>query len=319
VKEERAPKPITEDSNPVAIHVNKFDTPIPKAEIIRRAPPLTKKILVTGGSRGVGYIICQQLLATCSDVYVILSARNSDKGLAAVAKLIATNAAWRPRVEFQLLDVLDEISAQATAKKIEVNHGSLSGIVNAANLGGVNCKDEDIIEIKFLLAVNFFGAILVTEVFAPLLNKTGGYIVNVSHTAGPTYISTCSPGMQRQLCNPSITPSELNSVAANLAALDRKVGPRGMHGTDKRSAGQIVGPRASAFLNAGLGDDGFGASKALLNSYTLLSAAAYPQHKVNSCFVSSTCEMVSPVFLATSVSTSGGFYDSAKNPSALNA
>ena len=267
------------------------------------------------------------------------------------------------------------------------------------------------------------GAILVTEVFAPLLNKTGGYIVNVSHTAGPTYISTCSPGMQRQLCNPvlppsasrpsspprtqsltpcyiplvplsprtpcpvlnhllvlnhlswipfswysstfilvlnhlsvftqsplytqsplslswyfitslsvldppsfmltarpkSITPSELNSVAANLAALDRKVGPRGMHGTDKRSAGQIVGPRASAFLNAGLGDDGFGASKALLNSYTLLSAAAYPQHKVNSCFVSSTCEMVSPVFLATSVSTSGGFYDSAKNPSALNA
>ena len=35
VKEHKAPKPITEDSNPVAIHVNKFDTPIPNPEIIR--------------------------------------------------------------------------------------------------------------------------------------------------------------------------------------------------------------------------------------------------------------------------------------------
>ena len=43
-----------------------------------------KKILVTGGNKGIGFGVCQTLLESYPDVYILLGARDATRGQAAV-------------------------------------------------------------------------------------------------------------------------------------------------------------------------------------------------------------------------------------------
>lgn len=79
-----------------------------------------------------------------------------------------------------LQDVADVGSVMVASQKIAAIHppGSLYGIVNNAGVGKGRSTEE-------VMSVNYFGPKNVTLAFLPLLNPSGGRIVNISSDLGP--------------------------------------------------------------------------------------------------------------------------------------
>ncbi|QNI05087.1 SDR family oxidoreductase [Mycobacterium kubicae] len=114
-------------------------------------------VVVTGGQRGLGKAIVEELL---------------QRG---AAKVYATarrpQASADPRVVSTALDVTDADSVAALA-----NLASDADIVinNAGILGAPKLLSSDIEDIKAVFETNYFGALRIAKAFAPVLARNGG-------------------------------------------------------------------------------------------------------------------------------------------------
>lgn len=141
-----------------------------------------KYALVTGGNKGIGFAICEGLLAKGFEV--ILAARSLDKGKQAAQKLSTTNTS----VRVLELDVTDDESIRRAAEKLSQEIDRLDILVN--NAGIYPDRDVNILNIsRDLLALamntNTFGPIEVTQAFLPLLRQaSAARIINVSSGYG---------------------------------------------------------------------------------------------------------------------------------------
>ena len=148
--------------------------------------------LVTGGNRGIGLEVCVQLAkAGCR---VKLGARNAAQGQATAAKL----AKGGLPVDFQPLDVTDEAAIAATARAAQA-WGGLDILVNNA---GISLRGFDAEVVRKTLAVNFYGALRLTDALLPTL-RDGGCIVNVSSALGE--LSCLSRDLQQACTDPALT------------------------------------------------------------------------------------------------------------------
>ena len=139
-----------------------------------------KRALVTGGNKGIGFAICQGLLAQGFEV--ILAARSLDNAKGAITKLQSSNV--RP-IE---LDVSDDDSINLAAKNLSQEIDLLDVLINNAGLypdEGVNILTISRELLARTMNVNAFGAIRVTQAFLPLLlNSSNARIVNTSSGYG---------------------------------------------------------------------------------------------------------------------------------------
>ncbi|HCF28900.1 MAG TPA: short-chain dehydrogenase [Cyanobacteria bacterium UBA11049] len=139
-----------------------------------------KRALVTGGNKGIGFVICQGLLAKGFEV--IMAARSLDKAKAAIARLQSSNA--RP-IE---LDISDDNSINLAAKNLSQEIDSLDVLINNAGIypdEGVNILTVSRELLNQTMNVNAFGAICVTQAFLPLLTKSShGRVINTSSGYG---------------------------------------------------------------------------------------------------------------------------------------
>ncbi len=139
-----------------------------------------KRALVTGGNKGIGFAICQGLLAQGFEV--ILAARSLDNAKGAIAKLQLSNV--RP-IE---LDVSDDDSMNLAAKNLSQEIDLLDVLINNAGIypdEGVNILTVSRELLTRTMNVNAFGAIRVTQAFLPLLlNSSNARIVNTSSGYG---------------------------------------------------------------------------------------------------------------------------------------
>lgn len=139
-----------------------------------------KRALVTGGNKGIGFAICQGLLAQGFEV--IMAARSLDKAKGAIAKLDSSNV--RPLE----LDVSDDESIEQAAKNLSQEIDSLDVLINNAGIypdEGVNILTISRELLNRTMNTNTFGAIRVTQAFLPLLTKlSNARIVNVSSGYG---------------------------------------------------------------------------------------------------------------------------------------
>ncbi len=139
-----------------------------------------KHALVTGANKGIGFAICQGLLAAGFDV--ILAARSIDKAKAAIEQLQTSNA--RPLE----LDVSDDDSIYQAAKNLSNEIDSLDVLINNAGIypdKGVNILTVSRELLNRTMNVNAFGAVQVTQAFLPLLSKSrNARIVNTSSGYG---------------------------------------------------------------------------------------------------------------------------------------
>jgi len=229
-----------------------------------------KKILVTGGNSGIGWALCQQLVAE-HGCHVLMGSRSQERGEEALAGLRAQLPAdQRDSVETLVVDVGDEDSvARATASVragLDVGE-ALYGLVNNAGIGlAANVSPEEVIN------TNLFGVKRMCDAFVAT-GLVAERVVNVGSGSGPGYVGRCPASAQPALCT---EPKDWSTIESMLA---------------QDSAG-ATGLGSEADVNGG-----YGISKALLSLYTMLLAKDYPE-------ILSSC--VSPGWIRTKLVGNSG-------------
>jgi NAD(P)-dependent dehydrogenase (short-subunit alcohol dehydrogenase family) len=174
--------------------------------MIYKASP--KSVLITGANRGIGFEIARQLAGRGISVW--LTARNNQKGNAALLKLIGEKRS----VRFLQLDVSDPESVHSASEKLKEQIPRLDVLVN--NAGVVLRGSDNILQVspeKLIetFCINAFGALWVTQAFADLL-QNGSRVINISSGAG----EICG-GMSAYAPVYSITKTALNAITCQLA------------------------------------------------------------------------------------------------------
>ena len=212
-----------------------------------------RKVLVTGGNRGIGRAIVEAILAGHDDTFVFMGSRDEGRGRDARAALLAQRPDWATRLAVLPLDVASDASVTRAAGQL-ADEAPLYGIVNNAGIGSGG--------LRAVLNVNILGVRRVCEAFRPLL-QDDGRIVTVSSASGPSFVSRCGPARQALFTDAQVSWAQLEAFTDECGAL--------------LDAGEDFGAH-------GLGDGRpYGLSKALVNSLTMLYARENPSLKVNAC------------------------------------
>jgi NAD(P)-dependent dehydrogenase (short-subunit alcohol dehydrogenase family) len=176
-----------------------------------------KTCLVTGANRGIGFEVCRQLAAKGFKVF--LSARDTEKGNAAVAMLRSENL----DVSFLKMDVTDEKSVQQAAADFKKENIQLNVLINNAGGNfdyGISPAHSNTNFIKQTLELNLMSAWYVCKEFLPLmLNSKSARIVNVSSGAGsyadPYFGLTTNKGT---VASYGVSKLALNGLTVKLAS-----------------------------------------------------------------------------------------------------
>lgn len=139
--------------------------------------------LVTGANKGIGRETARQLAAT--GMTVLVGARDRARGEAAVAELRAASAT--DDLHLVLVDVADDESVSAAARRIEADFGRLDVLVNNAGIaaGSGPPSAQTLAGMRAIYATNVLGAVAMTQAVLPLLRRSSdARIVNVSSSLG---------------------------------------------------------------------------------------------------------------------------------------
>jgi carbonyl reductase 1 len=199
--------------------------------------------VVTGANRGLGLEACWQL--SQRGLRVVLTARDSSKAEEAARGL--------PGVEPAELDVTSAASVDAFARLAERRFGTLVALVNNA---GISMKGFDSRVVEGTLAVNFFGALRVTQALLPLM-ADGGSVVMVSSGMGE--LSAYSPALRARFLDGGLTVPALEDLVAEF------------EGAVKEQRHEREGWPSSAYR----------VSKAALNALTRILARDNPPLRIN--------------------------------------
>lgn len=98
-----------------------------------------KRILVTGGNKGIGKAVCEKLVRDWNDTFVFLGSRDLERGNAAVQSILqALGDNCRDRLQVLVIDTSSDSSVKEAAIQME---GELYGIVNNAGVCIVTTPD----------------------------------------------------------------------------------------------------------------------------------------------------------------------------------
>lgn len=136
------------------------------------------RIVVTGGSRGLGLAIAQRLAEAGHQVIAI--ARNPSEQFAAAALLVPPGA-----MQFVAFDLRETDRIPALARMLRSEFGPVYGLVNNAGLGtsGMLATMASA-DIEALVRLNTISPIILTKhIVRSMMNNGGGRIVNVASVA----------------------------------------------------------------------------------------------------------------------------------------
>ena len=171
--------------------------------------------LITGANQGIGFEIARQLGK--QGILVIASARDKQKGLAAVAKLQQEGA----KAQSLVLDVTAQPTIDAAAAEVEREFGKLDILVNNAGIVTERTPPtkSQIENFRKTFETNVFGLVAVTQAFLPLLRKApAGRIVNVSSALGSlTSVSAPQSRFDNSYLAYGASKAAVNSVTISFA------------------------------------------------------------------------------------------------------
>lgn len=241
--------------------------------------------VVTGANKGIGFEICGQLAS--NGVVVVLTARDENRGLAAVQKLIDSGISDE-NVVFRKLDVTDPDSIASLVDFVKAKFGKLDILVNNAGVLGVDMDAEalqkavelaggfptdpkawaEIATQSYELAeecvkINYYGAKRTAEALVPLLLASDApRIVNVSGSLGllKNICNEWAKGLLNDVKN--LTEERVDEVL-NQYLKDYKEGLPETKGWPSQFSAAIL-------------------AKATMNAHTRILATKYPSLCVNS-------------------------------------
>jgi short-subunit dehydrogenase len=143
-----------------------------------------KIVLVTGGSRGLGYAIAREL--ALSGARLALTARHADELERARARLVASGSAAPADVWVYPCDVGAEPAVREMVAAATAHFGRIDVLVNDAGIILVGPLESQTLDsFREAMNVNFFGALHVTLAVLPqMLERGEGGIVNISSIGG---------------------------------------------------------------------------------------------------------------------------------------
>ncbi|KAI7488427.1 NAD(P)-binding protein [Hortaea werneckii] len=132
-----------------------------------------KVALITGASQGLGYETARHLAAS-GQIHVIIGSRVFERAQEAVNKLNGVDRAPAYPGSFEPIeiDVTSDTSIQAAVNHVKSKHGKLDMLLNNAGITTDHeIKDHAVLRETYrrLYDTNLFGAVMVTEMFLPLL------------------------------------------------------------------------------------------------------------------------------------------------------
>jgi NAD(P)-dependent dehydrogenase (short-subunit alcohol dehydrogenase family) len=172
--------------------------------------------LITGANKGLGRETARQLIDHGHTVY--LTARDPDRGERAARELGAIALT---------LDVTDEESIAAAAKRVADEVGHLDVLVNNAGITGgfIPIGETTAAHMLRVYDTNVFGAVRVTGAFLPLLERSAApVIVNVSSGMGSITRTTDPDRLESTLV--ALTYPSSKSALNMLTTMYAKAYPR---------------------------------------------------------------------------------------------
>jgi NAD(P)-dependent dehydrogenase (short-subunit alcohol dehydrogenase family) len=179
--------------------------------------------LVTGANKGIGLQIAKDLAG--HGFTVLVGSRELERGQTAAESV-------GPDARAVQLDVTDQASIAAAAKRIRDELGRLDVLVNNAGIAHAGKPGRSLAEVtqsgrpsvasldevRTVFETNVFGVIAVTQAMLPLLREApAGRIVNVSSGAGSLTMSSEPDNPRRAIFNAVYSPSKTALNAITLA------------------------------------------------------------------------------------------------------
>jgi len=145
---------------------------------------VNQKVLVTGGSSGIGLALARLLAVQGNQLFLI--ARNQSKLNQAVDSLRASGAASGSTAYAMSADITDYETLQPVLADLVEQHGVPDLIINCAGFAKPGLfTDLPIESFRSMMETNYFGSLNTTKFLLPfLLERNRGHIVFVSSVAG---------------------------------------------------------------------------------------------------------------------------------------
>jgi tropinone reductase I len=142
-----------------------------------------KKVLLTGGTKGIGLAIVKDMIALGADVIAVARKKSDD--------VIFNNSS----VEFFEGDISDADTRAQLIEKIESKWGKLDALVNNV---GTNIRKKMVeyteAEYRRLFEINLFSMVELTRMAFPLLQKSGkASVVSIASVAGSFDVQSGPP------------------------------------------------------------------------------------------------------------------------------
>ncbi len=156
-----------------------------------------RKVLVTGGARGIGLGIVRAFVEACARVaFVDFDQRLGED---AERRLHELHGAGRDAVRFVAADVADFGSCRAAFEQAHAWLGPIDTLVNNAGISpktngrGLPVEDIGLDEWRRVLDVNLSGVFHFTKLAVPDMKRHGfGRIVSMSSVAAKAYLDVCA-------------------------------------------------------------------------------------------------------------------------------
>jgi short-subunit dehydrogenase len=143
-----------------------------------------KVVLVTGGSRGLGYAIAREV--ALAGARLVLTSRHSDELERARARLVASGCGAAADVWVYPCDVSVEPTVREMVAAATEHFGRIDVLVNGAGIIMVGPLESQTVEsFHEAMNINFFGALHATLAVLPqMLARGDGAIVNIGSIGG---------------------------------------------------------------------------------------------------------------------------------------
>jgi 3-oxoacyl-[acyl-carrier protein] reductase len=152
--------------------------------MVKEKPGITRSVLVTGGSRGLGLAIAQKLVA--AGYRVITVARTKSKDV--TAAMAQADRAGKGQLHFVPFDLGEIEKIPGLVSGVRKEFGSLFGLVNNAAVGHAGAlATMHNVKLEEQVRVNTLAPIVLTKyVVRGMMSAGAGRIVNVASIIGVT-------------------------------------------------------------------------------------------------------------------------------------
>jgi len=170
--------------------------------------------VVTGANKGIGFYIVKLLCRSQTQDIVYLTARDEQRGQAAVEALKQEGC----QAAFHQLDLDSQASIDQFAQYIKEKYGGLDVLVNNAGIAYKQASTAPFDEqAEVTNTTNYFGTLNVSNALIPLV-RDGGRVVHVGSRGGHYAFKNMSASLQDQFDSADLTSDRLSALIHSFIA-----------------------------------------------------------------------------------------------------